>query len=77
MFSGIVAVAVLAVGASVQADEGMWTMDSFPTAKMKAAYGVDPMGQTQTRYHVSLDVADKPGVLATVALPSRRRDPSV
>ncbi len=25
------------------------------------------MGDTLTRYHVSLDVADKPGVLATVA----------
>jgi homoserine dehydrogenase len=28
---------------------------------------IQPMGQTQTRYHVALDVADKPGVLATVA----------
>jgi homoserine dehydrogenase len=28
---------------------------------------VRPMDQTPTRYHVSLDVADKPGVLATVA----------
>ncbi|GAB3597186.1 homoserine dehydrogenase [Angustibacter peucedani] len=26
-----------------------------------------PMGRTRTRYHVSLDVADKPGVLAQVA----------
>ena len=28
---------------------------------------VRPMGETPTRYHVSLDVADKPGVLADVA----------
>jgi homoserine dehydrogenase len=28
---------------------------------------IRPMGETITRYHVSLDVADKPGVLATVA----------
>ena len=28
---------------------------------------VRPMGQTLTRYHISLDVADRPGVLATVA----------
>jgi homoserine dehydrogenase len=28
---------------------------------------VRPMGDTTTRYHVALDVADKPGVLATVA----------
>ncbi|GAA4345922.1 homoserine dehydrogenase [Angustibacter luteus] len=27
-----------------------------------------PMGSTRTRYHVSLDVADRPGVLAQVAL---------
>ena len=26
------------------------------------------MGSTRTRYHVSLDVADRPGVLAQVAL---------
>jgi homoserine dehydrogenase len=28
---------------------------------------VHPMGQTRTRYHVSLDVADRAGVLAQVA----------
>jgi homoserine dehydrogenase len=28
---------------------------------------VRPMGETQTRYHVSLDVEDRPGVLAAVA----------
>jgi homoserine dehydrogenase len=28
---------------------------------------VRPMGETVTRYHISLDVADKPGVLAAVA----------
>ena len=28
---------------------------------------VRPMGETLTRYHISLDVADKPGVLAAVA----------
>jgi homoserine dehydrogenase len=28
---------------------------------------IRPMGETMTRYHVSLDVADKPGVLAVVA----------
>jgi homoserine dehydrogenase len=32
-----------------------------------AGLPVRPMDQTPTRYHVSLDVADKPGVLATVA----------
>lgn len=28
---------------------------------------IQPMGDTQTRYHVALDVADRPGVLAAVA----------
>ena len=28
--------------AAAQADEGMWTVDAFPTAKMKAAYGWAP-----------------------------------
>jgi homoserine dehydrogenase len=28
---------------------------------------VRPMGQVRTRYHISLDVADRPGVLAQVA----------
>ena len=28
---------------------------------------VRPMGETATRYHISLDVADRPGVLAAVA----------
>jgi homoserine dehydrogenase len=32
-----------------------------------AGLTVRPMADTPTRYHVSLDVADKPGVLATVA----------
>ncbi len=31
-----------------------------------------PMGQAVTRYHISLDVADRPGVLAQVALGLRR-----
>ncbi len=28
---------------------------------------VEPMGETRTRYHIALDVADEPGVLAAVA----------
>jgi homoserine dehydrogenase len=38
-----------------------------PVLSTYAALPVLPMGDTLTRYHVSLDVADKPGVLATVA----------
>ena len=38
-----------------------------PDASTYAALPVMPMGETLTRYHVSLDVADRPGVLAQVA----------
>ena len=38
---------------------------------------VRPMGETQTRYHVALDVADKPGVLATVATAFAAHDVSI
>jgi homoserine dehydrogenase len=36
-----------------------------------------PMGQALTRYHVALDVADRPGVLARVAESFARRDVSI
>jgi homoserine dehydrogenase len=38
-----------------------------PGATGYAGLPTRPMAETPTRYHVSLDVADKPGVLATVA----------
>jgi homoserine dehydrogenase len=38
-----------------------------PAATGYAGLPVRPMAETPTRYHVSLDVADKPGVLAAVA----------
>ncbi len=38
---------------------------------------VAPMGETVTRYHVSLDVADKAGVLAAVATAFARHDVSI
>lgn len=38
---------------------------------------VRPMGDTITRYHISLDVADKSGVLATVAEAFARHDVSI
>jgi homoserine dehydrogenase len=38
-----------------------------PEVSTHAELLVRPMGDTLTRYHVSLDVADKPGVLAPVA----------
>jgi homoserine dehydrogenase len=36
-----------------------------------------PMGDTLTRYHVSIDVADRPGVLARVADAFARHDVSI
>ena len=36
-----------------------------------------PMGQAQTRYHISLDVADRPGVLAAVASAFADHDVSI
>jgi homoserine dehydrogenase len=38
---------------------------------------VRPMGETPTRYHISLDVADRPGVLATVAQAFAAHDVSI
>ena len=38
-----------------------------PGASWYADRPVHPMGQTRTRYHISLDVDDRPGVLAAVA----------
>jgi homoserine dehydrogenase len=38
---------------------------------------VRPMDATPTRYHVSLDVADRPGVLATVAQEFARHEVSI
>jgi homoserine dehydrogenase len=42
-----------------------------------ANLAVRPMAETPTRYHVSLDVADKPGVLAAVAQEFARHEVSI
>jgi homoserine dehydrogenase len=42
-----------------------------------AALPIRPMGEAVTRYHISLDVADRPGVLATVAGVFARHDVSI
>ena len=38
----LLAASALALPAAGRADEGMWTFDAFPTAKMKADYGFAP-----------------------------------
>jgi homoserine dehydrogenase len=45
-----------------------------PSESAYADLAVRPMGKALTRYHVSLDVADKPGVLAAVAGVFARHD---
>ncbi|MQA87331.1 MAG: homoserine dehydrogenase [Streptosporangiales bacterium] len=48
-----------------------------PDESTYADLPVHPMGNAVTRYHVSLDVADKPGVLARVAEVFARHDVSI
>src|SRR5579871_3660635 len=48
-----------------------------PDASTYAGLPVLPMGDTLTRYHVSLDVDDRPGVLAPVAEAFARHDVSI
>ncbi|MBX6385416.1 MAG: homoserine dehydrogenase [Microbispora sp.] len=48
-----------------------------PEESTYADLKVHPMGDSVTRYHVSLDVADKPGVLARVAEIFARHDVSI
>ena len=48
-----------------------------PGASSYADRPVRPMGDTSTRYHISLDVDDRPGVLATVATVFAEHDVSI
>src|SRR5262247_105602 len=48
-----------------------------PEATTYAELPVLPMGQALTRYHIALDVADKPGVLARIAEAFARHDVSI
>lgn len=48
-----------------------------PGESAYAGLPVRPMGDTVTRYHISLDVADKAGVLAQVALAFSHHDVSI
>ncbi|MEU8587870.1 homoserine dehydrogenase [Streptomyces sp. NPDC048664] len=48
-----------------------------PGESAYAALPVSPMGDVVTRYHISLDVADKPGVLAQVANVFAEHDVSI
>jgi homoserine dehydrogenase len=50
---------------------------SGPAVTGYAGLAARPIAETPTRYHVSLDVADRPGVLATVAQEFARHDVSI
>ena len=54
-------------------DAGTRGPDPSTYAKLRTL----PMGEARTRYHVALDVADKPGVLAAVAETYARHDVSI
>ncbi|WP_264935110.1 homoserine dehydrogenase [Streptomyces sp. A012304] len=53
------------------------TGSTGPGESAYAALPVSPMGDVVTRYHISLDVADKPGVLAQVATVFAEHDVSI
>jgi homoserine dehydrogenase len=48
-----------------------------PRESAHAELAVQPMGNTPTRYHISLDVEDKPGVLSQVAAAFNERSVSI
>ncbi len=48
-----------------------------PDATTYAGLAVRPMGETYTSYHVALDVADRPGVLARIAQAFARHEVSI
>jgi homoserine dehydrogenase len=48
-----------------------------PGESAYAALPLRPMGEVVTRYHISLDVADRPGVLAQVAHVFAENDVSI
>ncbi len=48
-----------------------------PDVTTYAGLAVRPMGETYTSYHVSLDVADRPGVLARIAQAFARHEVSI
>ncbi len=49
----VLALAALLPGAPVRADEGMWTFDNLPVARMKASYGFAPDAAWLHRLQVS------------------------
>jgi len=68
---------VVAVARNRLAVRQGWRMGGSGWDSSYAALRIRPMGETLTRYHVSLDVADKAGVLANVAQAFAHHDVSI
>ncbi|WP_394615926.1 homoserine dehydrogenase [Lentzea sp. JNUCC 0626] len=65
------------VGDLVAVARNMVASGHGPRESAYAALPVQPMGNTPTRYHISLDVADKAGVLSQVAAVFAEHDVSI
>ncbi|MEV6718491.1 homoserine dehydrogenase [Lentzea sp. NPDC051208] len=65
------------VGDLVAVARNMVASGHGPRESAYAALTAQPMGNTPTRYHISLDVADKPGVLSQVAAVFAEHDVSI
>ncbi|WP_330272840.1 homoserine dehydrogenase [Lentzea sp. NBC_00516] len=65
------------VGDLVAVARNMVASGHGPRESAYAALSAQPMGNTPTRYHISLDVADKPGVLSQVAAVFAEHDVSI
>lgn len=65
------------VGDLVAVARNMVASGRGPRESAYAALSAQPMGNTPTRYHISLDVADKPGVLSQVAAVFAEHDVSI
>ncbi|WP_258952615.1 homoserine dehydrogenase [Lentzea californiensis] len=65
------------VGDLVAVARNMVASGHGPRESAYAALTPQPMGNTPTRYHISLDVADKPGVLSQVAAVFAEHDVSI
>jgi Peptidase S46 len=66
-FAVLLAVGLCSLASPVAADEGMWTFDNFPAAKVKQAYGFTPSRQWLD--HVRLASLRAPGCSASFISP--------
>ena len=65
------------LGDIVAAARNRLTGTRAPSESAYAHLPIRPIGEAETRYHISLDVAERPGVLATVAGVFAKHDVSI